>query len=370
MVRRASTRLAHKVVRMDSPSLNSPHQDSSASERHLRAILDTAVDGIVVADEQGTIETFNRAAQRMFEYTAAEVVGKNLTILMPEPYRSAHAGYLRNYLETGQAKIIGIGREALGMTKSGRVFPIELAVSEVQADGRRTFAGIIRDISERKKLEREILEASEREQQKIGHDLHDGICQELAGIAFLVQSMQQKMESGHACTPEQAKRITDLLQDAVRHTRSLSHSLRPVEAAPNGLAVALQQLADTSADIHSIHCTFKCAKPVDLKNAVVATHLYRIAQEAVRDAIRHGKATSIQIELIRGADHTELRITDNGLGLAEDGRMRADKVLWMIEHRARVISARIRVHQLANNVRFTCEIPDSALTAPAAQLSH
>src|ERR1700690_4621798 len=140
----------------------------------LQAILDPAVDGIIVIDERGSIKTFNRAAARMFGYEPEEVLGRNVSLLMPPPFCSEHDRYISNYLKIGRAKIIGIGREAVGLRKDGATFPIELAVSELKNDGRRSFSGVIRDISNRKRLERAILEVSEREQRRIGSELHEG----------------------------------------------------------------------------------------------------------------------------------------------------------------------------------------------------
>lgn len=122
-----------------------------ASEARSRAILHSVLDGIVTINEGGTIESFSPSAERIFGYEAREVVGENVTILMPEPYRSAHDGYLRNYLSTGQRKIIGAGREVTGRRKDGSHFPMDLAVNEVALNGRRMFTGTIRDITERKR---------------------------------------------------------------------------------------------------------------------------------------------------------------------------------------------------------------------------
>ncbi len=128
------------------------------SEARLRAILQTAVEGIVTIDDRGIIESFNPAAEKIFGYKAEEVIGKSVNVLMPEPHCHEHDRYIQNYLRTGQAKIIGIGREVQGRRKDGTVFPMDLAVSEVQLENRRLFTGFIRDITERKRLEREILE--------------------------------------------------------------------------------------------------------------------------------------------------------------------------------------------------------------------
>jgi PAS domain S-box-containing protein len=130
------------------------------SEARAGAILATAVDGIVVIDESGRIETFNRGAERMFGYVATEVLGQNVSVLMPPPYYHEHDAYIAGYLRTGQKKIIGIGREVAGRRKDGAIFPAELAVSEAWLGERRVFVGIVRDVSERKRAEQELQQAN------------------------------------------------------------------------------------------------------------------------------------------------------------------------------------------------------------------
>lgn len=126
------------------------------NEKRLQAILDTAVEGIITIDEAGVMDSFNRAAELIFGYAASEVVGQNVKVLMPEPYRGEHDRYLGHYVETGQRKVIGIGREVVGRRKDGTEFPMDLSVSEVKVQGRRIFTGIVRDISERKRSERQL----------------------------------------------------------------------------------------------------------------------------------------------------------------------------------------------------------------------
>ncbi len=123
------------------------------SEARQYAILQTAVDGIITIDEWGIVESFNPAAERLFGYPAAEVIGQNISLLMPSPYREEHDGYLARYLQTGEQKIIGIGREVRGQRRDGTTFPIALAVSEVHLDGRRLFTGIVHDLTARVQAE-------------------------------------------------------------------------------------------------------------------------------------------------------------------------------------------------------------------------
>lgn len=129
--------------------------------RRERAVIDAVIDGIITIDETGTVESLNPAAERMFGYRADEVVGRNVKMLMPEPYRAAHDGYLTAYLRTGVAKVIGIGREVIGLRKDGSSFDMELQVAEMRTDERRIFVGIVRDITDRKRSEQQMrLQAS------------------------------------------------------------------------------------------------------------------------------------------------------------------------------------------------------------------
>ena len=147
------------------------------SEERMRAVFDTAVEGIVVIDERGLIDRFNPGAERMFGYGAAEVVGRNVSILMPSPYREAHDGYLDHHLKTGERKIIGLGREVVGQRKDGSVFPMDLAVGEMAVSGKRMFTGIVRDITARKQ--------AEERQARLIHEL-ESANEELKNFAYVV----------------------------------------------------------------------------------------------------------------------------------------------------------------------------------------
>ncbi|MDH5731977.1 MAG: PAS domain S-box protein, partial [Gammaproteobacteria bacterium] len=132
-----------------------------ASETRQQTILHNVVDGIITIDVRGNILDYNQAAEKIFSYKAEEVIGHNVKMLMPEPFKHEHDQYLKNYINGGEAKIIGIGREVLGRRKNGSTFPLELAVSEMEIDGERLFSGIVRDITERKAAQLETIKAKD-----------------------------------------------------------------------------------------------------------------------------------------------------------------------------------------------------------------
>lgn len=312
------------------------------SEERLRGILQTAVEGIITIDERGIMESVNPAARKLFGYSQEEMVGQNVSMLMPEPYSSEHDRYLGNYLRTGKGKIIGIGREVVGRRKDGSLFPMDLSVGEVKLAGERFFTGIVRDITERKRLEKEILEISDREQRRIGQDLHDDLCQHLAGIGLMSEVLEQKLE-GKAEQAE-AGRIAERVQGAIEQTRMLARGLSPLDEMDSAdLLTALSELASNTTEIFRVRCRFRGNDTVRVGDAAVSTHLYRIAQEAISNAIRHGGADDIAISLSAEADEAVLSVTDNGSGFAEPKKESHGMGMRIMKYRAGMIGGTFNV---------------------------
>ncbi len=329
------------------------------SEERLRAILETAVEGIITIDERGLIESFNLAAERIFGFKAAEVIGENVSILMPSPHRERHDSYLSNYRHTGHAKIIGIGREVVGRRKDGAEFPMDLSVSEVRLAERRLFTGFIRDITERKRLEKEILEISEGERRRIGRDLHDGLCQHLAGIEMMSQVLAQKLSSRSRDAARRAGEISKNVREAISQTRSLARGLSPVTLESDGLVSALHELALNTEKIFGVACRPHCDPPESVLDHAVATHLFRLAQEAVANAIKHGRAKHVSIELTNDRERVILKVNDDGSGFPVEMPRSEGMGLRIMQSRVGMMNGTLTIERNAGGgTSVICSVPN------------
>jgi len=203
-------------------------------------------------------------------------------------------------------------------------------------------AALTKEIAERERLQRQLLVISEREQRRIGQDLHDGLCQHLAGSALAGQVLHEKLAK--RCLPEamDAQHIVELIEEGVLLSRRSAKGLHPIELDAAGLMLALEEFAVTTARLFNISCRFECDSPVLVHDAVTAEHMFRIVQEAVRNAINHGRATQIVIKLEMLDDGQELRIEDNGIGMPHSPS-REGLGLRIMAHRAEMIGGKLRV---------------------------
>ncbi|HJT80677.1 MAG TPA: PAS domain S-box protein, partial [Chthoniobacterales bacterium] len=318
----------------------------------LKGIVDTAVDGIITINERGIVETMNPAAERIFGYTTDDVIGKNVSMLMPEPYRSEHDGYLERYRRTGERRIIGIGREVRGRRKDGTEFPMDLAVSATNLGDRRIFTGLVRDITARKELEREILQISDQEKRRLGSDLHDDLCQRLASIRFFCDALRKqlpKMQSAEVL--DRLDKIGADVSESIDRTRMLARGLAPVALETNGLVSALEELSSSIATLFKIKCSFRAKGKIAIQDPSAATHLFRITQEAVNNALKHAQAKQITISLEKEGDKNVLMIADDGIGFSSQQAQRGLEGMGLrtIAYRAGMIGADVEVRSGVND---------------------
>lgn len=217
------------------------------SAARLRAVVDTAVDGVILIDSNGTILKFNPACERLFKYRADEVLGENVAILMPEPYRSEHDGYVRNFVTTGEKKIIGIGREVVGRRKDGTTFPMDLSVGEAKQDGSPIFVGMIHDLSDRKRTEAQLIQAQKMEavgqlSGGIAHDFNNLLTVIVGNAEFLAEQLLSRADlkrlAEDICSA--GERGAELTQRLLAFSRK--QLLRPVETDCSRLVDSMLKL--------------------------------------------------------------------------------------------------------------------------------
>lgn len=339
--------------RAELEALRSAEYFKAAEE--LRAILDATFDAVITANQQGVIVRVNAATERLFGRTSEELIGQTIGMLMIPPDKKIHDRFISRYLETGEPHVIGIGREVICQRKDGSTFYGELWVNEVDHLG--LFIGMIRDITERRRLQGEILRAVSEEQRRIGQDLHDTAGQDLAGMAYLIKShiafLQETIDdktpsvtSKEWLTSELVtmQKTSDAINDLQRSIRTVIRGLAPVDVSGHGLMAALADLTAGIRELHHIQCEFHCAPPILMDDNQVATHLYRIAQEAINNGLRHGGATKIRVNLEHDGHDIVLTVHDNGHGInfkqsTENGGFG----LPIMGYRANLIGARFSV---------------------------
>ena len=304
-----------------------------------KALLDAAVDAIIVIDHRGHIETFNSAAETIFGYNEADVLGKNVSLLMPEPYASKHDHFVDNYLQSGKAKIIGIGREVQGTRNDGTIFPIGLSVGEIPTNDQSKFVGIIRDITERKQSEEEMHHARERLSQfarlstlgEMAAGLAHELNQPLAAIATYTQACQRLIESGRSDDGEilaalkkcdsQAQRAGDVIRRLRQFVQK--REVGREEVGCKELIRDIAALAEVDARNNRIPLAFEVAPnlPNVMVDAVqiqqVLLNLIRNGIDAMLDMDQIDEGITVSVAKFDN-EHIRIAVTDHGSGITEE----------------------------------------------------
>jgi PAS domain S-box-containing protein len=224
----------------------------------------------------------------------------------------------------------------------------------------------VRDVTRRLELEKEILTVSDRERQRIGQELHDDLCQQLTSVEFLTRALERRLQADSRAEAAQAKEIGQLTRRAITHTRELAHGMFPVELHAEGLAGGLRDLASRTKALFQIDCRFRCESSPHIHDQAAQIHLYRIAQEAVRNAVRHGKAGQIVIGLKSGENGIVLSVRDNGAGIPLNLRKGKGLGLRIMDHRASVLGGSVVVRKShRGGTTVVCSIPAPPLKPPA-----
>jgi len=322
----------------------------------LASIVESSEDAIFVRTLEGTIITWNAGAERMFGYSAQEMMGRSVSILLP-PDRLDEVSRINLQVQQGERME---HYETVRLRKDGSQIHVSLTNSPMRGPEGKVdrVSTIARDITKRKQLELEILEINETLQRRVGRDLHDGLSQQLRGIAYLSHVLEQTLAGKSLAEAREVTRINELLTQAISEARGLARGLAPLRLDADGLMSALRELAAGTESIYGIPCRFVCPQPVLISDRPTAIHLYRIVQEAVQNATKHGNPTTIVIDLRRTTDTIRLEVIDDGTGLPGDFVSRGGMGLKIMDYRCKTIGAVLDFRRpAAGGTVLSCSLP-------------
>ena len=329
------------ATNIDISNLKYAQADLAARQSHLLSILETVPEAMVVIDEAGCMISFSKAAERLFGYSAEEVCGRNVRILMPSPDRDRHDGYISHYLTTGERRVIGFGRHVTGQRKDGTVFPMELAVGEAAANGKRIFTGFIRDLTNRHRMEEELRQSQKMEAigQLTGGIAHD-FNNLLTVISGNLEMAERRLENGRirellreaqGAADDGAKLTGQLL--AFGRRQALNAKLADIGQLVSNFAELLRRTLGETIELQTVvtgHSLTALVDTTQLQNA-----LLNLALNA-RDAMPRGGRLRIEIARVRldadyvqtypqvrAGDYILTSVSDTGAGMREDVKQRA-----------------------------------------------
>ena len=331
--------------------------------RELASIVEHSADAIIGQTGAGVITSWNRSAERIYGYSAAEVVGHPLARLLPSgadgdlerTVRRLHAGSRVEEFET------------VGRRKDGTLIEVVMTLSPIRNErhGLAAASTIVRDITERKRLEREILRVGAEERRRISHELHDSLGQTLTGIAFKAKALQGSLTQARSPLAKDLGEVATLVSGAIAETRRLAQGLNPIEIENAGLVAALAGLAAKTQHLFGLECNFHCAETELAAAPATEAVLYRITQEAIHNAVSHGSPQTIEIELSRIADRLQLCVRDDGKGFDTSAIENSGMGLRIIQHRIQAHGGTLKiVSRPGEGTRIECSLP---LVEPQAE---
>ena len=351
----------NKVADHSTPPVNaSADTHTHLSPFFLNTLIETIPSPIFYKDRNGIYTGCNRAFEQFVGRPRNEIIGKHVEDMGPpeitERYRVKDEELFESQgTQTYEWQVKRADGEIRDVIFNKATFTNQNG--EVAG-----MVGVIVDITEHRKLEREIITVSSREQQHFGCTLHDTLGQVLTGMAFHAKALSMALKTGQSDnTQNQAEQIAKLANEALSQSRRIAHGLSPVAMTEEGLSAALDELAEGTAELYGIQCDFVAPRPAAVYDNETATHLYYIAREAVSNAMRHGKPTMIRIELDVDGDYGTLSIINNGRNMSKNQEDHKGMGIRIMRYRAEVVRGTLDIGPAPNSntgVAVTCRFPN------------
>ena len=322
--------------------------------RDVKAALDEH-SIVAITDALGDISYVNDKFCEISKYSRAELLGQNHRLINSGHH---HKEFFRDLWRTIARGRVWHG-EIRNRARDGTFYWVDTTIVPFLNDAGKPvqYVSIRTDVTQRKRLEQALLDLSEREQRKFGHDLHDGLGQRLTGLEMLSHALAEELNGRVPALASLAQRLNRELRETVTQARLISHSLAPVRLEGDGLMRGLAELAASTSRLPGVTCRFHCAPPVQVHDVTVATHLYRMAQEAVNNALKHGRARQIKVTLAEAGDGLELIVKNNGRALLAELHKNNGMGLNVMRYRAEMIGATLAIESgKRHGVRVTCTL--------------
>lgn len=325
------------------------------TEAKYRTIFESATEGIFQTSPEGKYLRANLALARMFGYESPAEMSANVmdiekqTYVLPERRRE----FKRLLEEQGEVH----GFEAERFRRDGSRFWISVNARVVRDNNGAIlyYEGTTRDVTSRRHLEKQLIEISDREQSRMGQDLHDGLCQHLVRTAFAANLLEKDLSRQKSAFSDQAKKVARLVDDSITQARNLARGLYPVKLESEGFHSAMVELAANIRATYHLDCEFKSAGSISIDDHAVSTHLYRIAQEAAINAVKHSSAKKIQIRVSNVEEKIHLVVSDDGVGIGAPSDRGNGMGLHIMNYRAGMIGAELKVEaQKSGGTIVTC----------------
>ncbi len=326
------------------------------SEERYRDLVELSPDGILIT-VAGAIVFANSAALRLFGVESVDaLVGHQLTDWIRPSFQRSLNAMLQETADTHETSMI----EAKLRRREGTSVDIEMLASAFRYEGEAAVRVVMRDISRRKQAERHVLTISEHERSSFGRDLHDSLCQNLAGAACLAEALRNDLRKISAASAQEADQIAVAVRDCVEEARTLARGLCPVTMENSGLVAALHALTASVGRRTRVRCALECDDSLAIHDVSVATNVYRIAQEAVGNAIQHGHAKAVLIRLAANNGRMTLRVEDDGKGIPRRPNQ-TGMGLHTMRYRANIIGGSLDVLRTKpHGTAVTCTFPTHA----------